>query len=184
MNISIEKFRVRLNKRQEQRAARDMELYGPGIRGIPLTKGQIALVDEEDYQWLVQRHWYAMWSRNMRSYYAARTDYQFGEQGKILMHRAILEHHGLILPGEEVDHVSHETTNNRKVNLHPGSHRKNMENRSDNTSGFPGVSWSKSHHKWQAQIKVKGVSIHLGYYRTSLQAYTARERYKTKHCIV
>jgi hypothetical protein len=43
-----------------------------------------------------------------------------------------------------------------------------------NTSGFPGVSYSGFHQKWNGFIKVNGKKIHLGYYKNALEAALAR----------
>ena len=44
------------------------ELY----REIPLTQGQFATVDADNYEWLSQFKWSARWAKNTRSYYAIR----------------------------------------------------------------------------------------------------------------
>jgi len=41
------------------------------MREIPLTQGQVAIVDDEDYEWLSQFKWYAKWCPEIRGYRAA-----------------------------------------------------------------------------------------------------------------
>ena len=56
---------------------------------IPLTKGEVSLVDDQDYDKLAVYRWYLLGSkRNRRSVYAAR--YKTGG-GVILMHNQILQ---------------------------------------------------------------------------------------------
>ena len=49
--------------------------------------------------------------------------------------------------------------------------------RSNNNSGFRGVSWNKKLNKWIAQISVNNKRIWLGIYPTALEAAKAYERY-------
>ena len=49
--------------------------------------------------------------------------------------------------------------------------------RSNNNSGFRGVSWNKKLNKWIAQISVNNKRIWLGIYPTALEAAEAYERY-------
>ena len=39
-------------------------------RHIPLSQGQVAIVDAEDYEFLMQWNWYAAWMPSTQSYYA------------------------------------------------------------------------------------------------------------------
>jgi len=49
--------------------------------------------------------------------------------------------------------------------------------KSNNTSGFRGVSWDKINKKWAAKIQVDNKQKHLGRYSTPLDAAKAYERY-------
>ena len=49
--------------------------------------------------------------------------------------------------------------------------------RSNNTSGYRGVSYYKSRDKWTAKITVNNKLIHLGYFKTALDAAIAYDRY-------
>jgi hypothetical protein len=79
------------------------------------------------------------------------------------MHRDIM----LASPGEQIDHIDHDTLNNQKSNLRKCSAEQNSHNRRlrrDSASGFKGVSWSNDSSKWQARIMATGKAIHLGSY--------------------
>lgn len=61
------------------------------MRGVKLTQGQVAIVDDTDYEELSQFKWHATWSPRTRSYYAARgVHLPFGKWTKEWMHRRIL----------------------------------------------------------------------------------------------
>ena len=55
--------------------------------------------------------------------------------------------------------------------------RNNRDIRSNNTSGFRGVSYYKILNKWKAQITVNNKRIHLGLFKTALEAAKAYETY-------
>ena len=76
----------------------------------------------------------------------------------------------------EIDHINGDPSDNRLLNLRAGTHADNMQNRKlhrDNTSGFPGVWWSKCAVKWEAGIRASGRKHHLGLFPTPEAAYAA-----------
>ena len=83
---------------------------------------------------------------------------------------------------QDVDHkepVDGSHWQDRLSNLRVCSHSENMRNqqlRSNNTSGFKGVHWSKREGKWRAMIQLHGKRQHLGFFPTpeaAAQAYDA-----------
>jgi len=134
---------------------------------IPLTKGQVALVDAE-YEHLVKRY---SWRSSSKGYAEHRV-YSYGNQKRIFMHRFIWEvTNGPIPDDREIDHRNGNKTDNRVENLRLVTHRENIQNRSDKrngttTSKYPGVSWHKSNQKWIAQIRINGVRRSLGCFNT------------------
>lgn len=84
--------------------------------------------------------------------------------------------HG-VWPPDDTDHEDGNRQNNRIKNLRPATRGQNNENqykpRSDNKSGYRGVSWSKGMGKWLAQIVVRGVCHNLGYFDDPLEARDA-----------
>jgi len=84
--------------------------------------------------------------------------------------------HG-VEPTRMIDHIDGDRSNNRIENLRevtPFENAKNQRMRKDNTSGFTGVTWSKSAQKWRVCVKSEGVSHHLGYYIDKEAAVSAR----------
>jgi hypothetical protein len=75
-------------------------------------------------------------------------------------------------PKGELDHINGDKGDNRWANLREANRSQNEANklvRSNNTSGFKGVSWSRDLRKWRAYIS--GKQIHLGCFDTPHQAY-------------
>ena len=56
----------------------------PEVYRIPLTKGQFATVDPEDYCHLIRFKWQARWCRYTKSFYADRTEYIVGKSTRQL----------------------------------------------------------------------------------------------------
>lgn len=80
------------------------------------------------------------------------------------------------MPPHQVDHISGLVDDNRWVNLRLASQAENMQNRRvrlDNSSGHPGVNWSKSAKKFVARVSFSGVRKVLGYYETPEEAGAA-----------
>lgn len=147
---------------------------------IPLTQGQVALVDDEDYEWLNQRKWHANYDKSTNGFYAMTTLYLGWSDGKSItkhlsMHRLIMN----ASSGTDVDHINHNALDNRKINLRAVSRRQNSQNRKDKfsklSSHYPGVSWDRSREKWRAVISLNGKQKHLGRFLDEREAAKAYE---------
>jgi len=142
------------------------------MKTIPLTQGQVALVDDEDYERLSVNKWRARLDPHTKSYYAVRTSYDNGEKRLIYMHREVMN----AKDGEHVDHIAHETCDNQKLSLRICTQSQNNANvgvRADNSSGFKGVCWHKQAQKWEARIRVNGKKKYIGLYSTPEEAAVA-----------
>lgn len=144
-------------------------------RIIPLTKGQSALVDAADFEWLSQWNWHAQWNRCTQSFYARRDSYSGSCKHAVLMHRQILGlEHGDRRRG---DHIrSGHTLDNRRGNLRITTHIENVRNRrtnKSNTCGLKGAWFRKDVGKWNSQICVNRKKIHLGFFPTAEDAHAA-----------
>jgi len=141
-------------------------------RLIPLTQGQTAIVDVEDFEWLSQWNWYAQWNQPTRSFYAVRTC------KNIRMHREILR----CEKGKDTDHINHDTLDNRRFNLRKCNRSQNVRNqrkRIGSRSIFKGVTFGNG--KWRVRICTNYKRIHIGYYNTeeeAAQAYNAAAKEK------
>ncbi len=133
---------------------------------IPLSRGLVAVVDDEDYGRLVSiGPWHA--HRSGRNFYASRSAWVNGRCRTIRMHN-------LITGQPYIDHVNGNGLDNRRVNLRQATHIQNMRNRrtgSNNTSGFKGVGLHRG--RWQARIWVAGSMKSLGLFATPEMAARA-----------
>jgi hypothetical protein len=144
------------------------------MKEIPLTQGQVALVDDEDFELVSAHKWYALWDPHTKSFYAVtHLRKPTGKQTGLYMHRLIMD----AKKGEQVDHIHHQTLDNRRSELRlctPSQNGCNTGMRSTNTSGFTGVSRQTGCSKWKAQIRVNGKVKYIGYFDTPELAYEAR----------
>jgi len=140
---------------------------------IPLTQGQVALIDDEDFEIVSKYKWYATWSPDTKSFYAMTNVRKLdGKQTTLQMHRIIMN----AQKGQQVDHFHRDTLDNRKSELRLCSGSQNQHNavkRTDNTSGYKGVGWHKATQKWRARIKLNGKEKSLGYFATPELAHAA-----------
>lgn len=76
-----------------------------------------------------------------------------------------------------VDHINNNPFDNRKINLRlckQSENTKNLSLKSNNSSGFAGVSYIKKRNKWNSEIKINYKKIHLGEYKEKKEAVYAR----------
>ena len=79
---------------------------------------------------------------------------------------------------ENVDHINHNTIDNRIENLRNVSKQENNRNRKrpkTNTSGVMGVAWHKGSKRWVAYISVDDKRLYLGYFAEFHKAVDARK---------
>ena len=135
------------------------------MKEIELTRGQVALVDDDDYEILNQYKWHALFDKVGGGYYAKTCQaIPVGGITSNLMHRAILK---VASDFVHVDHVNHNTLDNTRGNLRIATPSQNGANRKrniNNISGFKGVSWRNDRNKWVVNIKVNQRKIWIGAY--------------------
>jgi len=153
------------------------------IRTISLTRGQFAIVDDEDFQELNKYKWFAIKNRN-GDFYAVRKKKTEKGQKTIRMHRIIMNAPKYLL----VDHRDHNTLDNRKNNLRICTNSENSMNqkiRNGCSSKYKGVCWFKPYKNWMGYITVNGKTIFLGYFEDedkAARAYNvASRKYHGEH---
>lgn len=154
------------------------------VKKIPLTQGQHALVDDEDFEYLNQWKWHARGQPNINGYYALRGMYVARINKKeiikaIRMHRVIMNRivGRTLNKFELVDHINHDPLDNRRENLRIVSNRQNQQNKKNKgTSKYPGVSWQKQTNKWVAHIRLNGKSKYLGSFIDEREAAKSYEK--------
>lgn len=87
-------------------------------------------------------------------------------------------------PDEEIDHINHNKRDNRIENLRDVSRNVNMRNckiKSNNTSGYNGVSFDYRNGKYQAVVTHARKDYWCGYHYTEEEASAARQALIKQH---
>lgn len=145
------------------------------MKEIPLTRGKVAFVDDEDYEMLVAvGSWHAHRSRNVEYADHITPHDANGKQTTIKMHHLIMN----VPKGMQIDHIDGNGLNNQKNNLRVVTNRINHMNRQwVRKSKYPGITWERRREHWVAQAQIDGKHIHIGSFPTeelAYQAYLAR----------
>lgn len=106
------------------------------MREIPLTKGYVAFVDDEDFERLSQHKWTAVVTgKHIKRVYAyRRTSWDKTakrQRGCVYMHREIMN----APAGMDIDHQDGNTLRNLKSNLRCGTRSQNLANNRRSLSG-------------------------------------------------
>lgn len=129
------------------------------VKYIRISDGTDVLVDDGDYEYLMQWKWSAQSSKHgyaMRGEHIGNRKYKF-----FLMHRVIIGAN----PGECVDHINGNARDNQRCNLRIATRQQNSTNvglRINNKSGYKGVRYDKRRGYWYAEIKKDYRSRYLG----------------------
>ena len=128
-----------------------------------LEKTDVAIVDAKDFELVKNYKWFLA----NGGYAVTRVSGEALFLSRLLM--------APVPEGYEIDHKDRTRLNNRRSNLRYATHAQNCVNsfRCTNTSGFKGVSWSKSKSKWMPEITYQGRQYHLGRFDSKKDAARA-----------
>ena len=154
------------------------------IHDIPLTRGKMAKVSHEDFEFVSRFHW----QYSKRGYAVARI------KGKLVpMHRLIMSKNmaSKLTSKQQCDHINHNRLDNRRSNLRIVTNQQNCFNTSKIrrrcSSIYKGVCLSVFHyksksgeirdyHRWTAYITKDGKRQHIGCFDTEKEAALAYNR--------
>lgn len=148
----------------------------PVVRSIPLTQGQQAWVDQDDYELVATHKWFAQRARH--TFYAVRREQ--GSRKNIHMQRQIMQPESIILV---VDHKNRNGINNCRYNLRVCTKVQNSQNSRHRKRKYKyrGVHTSDGVSKWYARIKVNYRDAYLGTFPTQEDAARAYDRAAIQH---
>lgn len=151
------------------------------MMAIPLTRGKVAIVDDEDFEALSKFKWMAKEDRNGKFYAVRTVGSDHGGRTSIYMARVIAQPR----PGQMVDHDNGDTLFNVRKNLRPCTRVQNQRNRHarNSASGFKGVR-RRDHAKakpYSAEISINRRNVFLGYFATAAEAARAYDAAALEH---
>ena len=150
------------------------------MKEIQLTKGKIALVDDEDFDRINNYKWQSHLRFNY--YYASRKSSRLlGKRKTIYMHREILNIND---PNIHIDHISHDGLNNQKSNLRICTSSQNHANQKKHTncsSIFKGVHWNTKKKRWISVLFMDRKVVHYKTFKCELLAGLSYDDAIKKH---
>ena len=126
----------------------------------------ICKIDKEDVSKIQGRRWCARYAPRNNSLYVCSSKNEF-------LHRVVTN----CKNGYEVDHINHDTLDNRKVNLRCVTRQINSRNLKKQC----GVWFDKQRKGWHARIGVDYKSIELGIFATYEEALKARQKAEAEY---
>jgi len=138
------------------------------MKEINLTRGFVAIVDDEDFIELSKHKWLC----DSNGYAARCIDLDSKKRKFVRMHIFIMGK----IEGLCIDHINGKKTDNRRCNLRHVTTGQNQFNQAacrGGSSQYKGVVWHKVRKIWQAYIKINRKQHYLGIYRNEADAAMA-----------
>lgn len=140
------------------------------MRELHLQDGLVALISDVDHDRCRAHTWRAEANNASGKPYVRTTPTINGRKTTMYLHRFVVG--GVIdLPVTmKVDHRNNDTLDCQRPNLRVATHEQNNYNRAGfGLSGYKGVDRRKN-GSWRARITLNGISTHLGYFKTAIEA--------------
>lgn len=148
----------------------ESESFGIGFT----SKGEKFYFDKEDYDLIKDYHWFLDGKHG--NYVVANY-----KETTVKFHRIVMK---VTDSKIDIDHINHDTTDNRKENLRVVSRSQNNANiglRKHNTSGCTGVAWHSTRKQWISRISYNNKCIFLGWFNDYEEAVKARKEAEEKY---
>lgn len=133
-------------------------------------KGELieAIIDLDDFKIVnsLNNTWFPIYSESVKSCYVHIKSYHNSNIINNSLHRVIMK---VTDHKTQVDHINHNTLDNRKSNLRLVTSSENKFNQSNRK----GYHFHKLSNKWRAMIQINGKQIHLGMFETEHEAHNA-----------
>ena len=145
---------------------------GRQVKTVPLggrkAAGRVALVDDEDYELVMQYRWYVQED--------VRTGGAGGPyaRGVLVPSQRLVFMHNLIVDFPKPDHIDGNGLNNQRSNLRSATRAQNGQNRRKQpgtSSRYKGV--TKKRRRWTARITYNGTRRSLGTFASEEEAALA-----------
>jgi hypothetical protein len=141
------------------------------MKTLPLTKGRVAMVDDEDFPAVAQFRWYVSTHG-----YAVRTVHANGRSTKVSLHRFLMKPQG----GEHIDHINGDPLDCRRANMRIATRSQNLANarkRITSTQPFKGITYDATRRRlrWYARVNKDGRRFRSKRFETAEEAARAHD---------
>lgn len=147
------------------------------VRELKLNRStKVALVDDDVYD-SVSGY---VWGINGSGYVRRVERREDGKYHDVLLHRQIMA----AQKGQIVDHKNQDKLDNTRDNLRFCTTQQNIWNvkRTNNTSGYRGVTWSNKDRVWCVFMRVDGKCRYFGAYKSIDDAIKRRREIEDLYC--
>ena len=138
------------------------------MKEIKLTNGGVTLVSNNKYNKVKDYHWFL----TSHGYVSAHIRLGFRKYKHIYLHRLITN----CPKGKSVDHINHDTKDNRDENLRTCDNLYNLLNqkkRINSKSIYKGVGKQKFGKSWTVEIWLKNKKFYIGSFPNEIHAAMA-----------
>ena len=148
------------------------------MKEVLLSRGLVALVDDDDFPLISGFKWHAARGRSLSNvWYACAC---LGKDQALQFGKRHLKLHRLLMAFPKsplrVDHINGNGLDNRRQNLRIVTASQSQMNRPadvKSVSQYKGVSWHRRSHRWQAQICAYGHHRYIGQFSNEIEAALA-----------
>lgn len=130
---------------------------------------------------LLNVSFYPVWNKDTSSYYVNyHTVNSLGKKTNKSLHRLLMGDP----KSKIVDHINHDTLDNRRSNLRIVNNSQSMQNTrlsNANKSGYKNVSWHKTMNRWRVRLNKEGEELMLGYFDCVHEAGRIAKDARKKH---
>jgi hypothetical protein len=143
------------------------------VKTIHITRGTVAFVSDEDYDYINSFNWSCRPNDNGTAYAIRKGRRRTDEKRTVEMHREIIK----VPKGMQIDHINGDGLDNRRENLRIACVQTNAFNRGKPsmacTSQYKGVLRRQGKIVWEARLKYNDKAIYLGNYADEEDAASA-----------
>lgn len=137
------------------------------MKQIKLTQGRFSLIDDEDFEKVSKYKWNVSFNKRNNSFRPSTTIILNNKKYTLLLSRFIMN----CPKGMVVDHINHNTLDNRRCNLRICTFKENIYNlklRKSSKYGYKGISFKKN--RWIVQLKKDKKYIYGGSFKDKIEA--------------